>query len=310
MGRLATPRHSLSAKEQYTMRLSAPRRAAGAQHAPSGHRSNPVVRIVIAGAMVFVSVAVAETLVRQLRGDNPSVAYYLTYSVVSVLTAFGAYRLYVHLLERRRPIEIARAGAATETAAGVLLGTAMVAGIVGILWLAGDYRVDRMDIGIAALAAFASDIAGAVVEEILLRAIVLRIASEALGIVPAVVISAVLFGLLHLGSPAAIPSALAAGALLSLAYVLTGRLWLAIGLHFGWDYAQDAIFGVSADAVGIVRARLSGSAWLTGGDTGIESSLLGLAVILLVSAVLLWLIRSHARQSGAIVTADPGLRLT
>jgi membrane protease YdiL (CAAX protease family) len=33
------------------------------------------------------------------------------------------------------------------------------------------------------------------------------------------------------------------GVLLSAAYVLTRRLWLAIGIHFGWDFSQDAIFG-------------------------------------------------------------------
>jgi CAAX protease family protein len=34
------------------------------------------------------------------------------------------------------------------------------------------------------------------------------------------------------------------GVLPSSAYVLTRRLWLPIGIHFGWDFSQDALFGI------------------------------------------------------------------
>jgi hypothetical protein len=56
------------------------------------------------------------------------------------------------------------------------------------------------------------------------------------------------------------------GVLLSAAYVLTRRLWLAIGIHFGWDFSQDAIFGVGKGAKGLVVGELSGPALLSGGE--------------------------------------------
>ena len=34
-----------------------------------------------------------------------------------------------------------------------------------------------------------------------------------------------------------------AGLLLGAAYVLTRRLWLAIGIHFGWNFMQAGVFG-------------------------------------------------------------------
>ena len=54
---------------------------------------------------------------------------------------------------------------------------------------------------------------------------------------PALVISAALFGVVHLGSPnatlyTAVAISLEAGLLLGAAYVLTRGLWLPIGIHF------------------------------------------------------------------------------
>ncbi|HEY6582444.1 MAG TPA: CPBP family intramembrane glutamic endopeptidase [Rubrobacter sp.] len=103
----------------------------------------------------------------------------------------------------------------------------------------------------------------------------------------------VLFSLLHLASTGAtvvstVVVGLEAGVLLSAAYVLTRRLWLAIGIHFAWDFSQDAIFGVTGGAKGVVvRAELSGPALLTGGISGIEGSVIALLACLMVGAYLL-----------------------
>jgi membrane protease YdiL (CAAX protease family) len=75
------------------------------------------------------------------------------------------------------------------------------------------------------------------------------------------------------------------GILLSAAYVLTRRLWLPIGIHFAWDFSQDAVAGAN----GLVRANLTGPSLLSGGDAGIEGSILALLLCLMVSAYLLLL---------------------
>jgi uncharacterized protein len=77
------------------------------------------------------------------------------------------------------------------------------------------------------------------------------------------------------------------GVLLSSAYVLTRRLWLAIGIHFGWDFSQDALFGVGKGAKGLVEGDLSGPAWLSGGSAGIEGSVVALVLCAGVGAYLL-----------------------
>jgi hypothetical protein len=74
-------------------------------------------------------------------------------------------------------------------------------------------------------------------------------------------------------------------------------LWLAIGIHFAWDFSQDAIFGTSSGVTGFVKAELTGPALLSGGSSGIEGSILALLVCLAVSAYLL----VRARRKGNFV---------
>jgi membrane protease YdiL (CAAX protease family) len=108
--------------------------------------------------------------------------------------------------------------------------------------------------------------------------------------------------LLHLASPGAtvmstVVVGLEASILLSAAYVLTRRLWLAIGIHFAWDFSQDAIFGVAGGVKGFVRTELAGPVTLTGGVSGIEGSVLALLACLVIGAYLLL----RARRKGDFV---------
>src|SRR5215203_3598908 len=256
-----------------------------------------LVRIMLAVVVVGVPVAGAQVAVKLLRnafslGGSVPAIYYASYLIVSVLVAYLVYWAYVRMVERRPVTELSGPGALRELGIGVLIGAALVAATVGIMWLLGYYRVTQANAWTVAFALLANDGAGAFVEEIILRGIVFRITEERLGTWLALVISVVLFSLLHLASPGAtvastIVVGLEAGVLLSAAYVLTRRLWLAIGIHFAWDFAQDYVFGLGRSADGLVRAQLTGPGYLSGGSAGIEGSILALILCLLVSAFLL-----------------------
>ena len=70
------------------------------------------------------------------------------------------------------------------------------------------------------------------------------------GMVIAVVIPAVYFGLAHATNPnttwLTVFNIVIFGLLFGTGYVLTGELALPIGLHFGWDFVQGFVFGVVA----------------------------------------------------------------
>jgi membrane protease YdiL (CAAX protease family) len=71
------------------------------------------------------------------------------------------------------------------------------------------------------------------------------------GMVIAVVIPAVYFGLAHTTNENATWlstfNIVIFGLLFGTGYVLTGELALPIGLHFGWDFVQGFVFGVVAE---------------------------------------------------------------
>lgn len=257
----------------------------------------PLGRIVLAVLLVGGLVAGAQLVVKALEGvlslggAVPAV-YYLTYLLVSVLVAYFVYRAYVYFVEKRTLTELSGTGAPKELGVGMLVGLGLVVVIVVLLWLLGYYRVTGFGVWTAIFVVLANDGAGAFVEEVLLRGVVFRISEEKLGTWIALAISAVIFGLLHLTSANAtgtsvIVVGLEGGVLLSAAYVLTRRLWLAIGIHFAWDFAQDYVFGATSGATGLVRAELTGPALLSGGSSGIEGSILALVLCLIVSAYLL-----------------------
>ena len=119
----------------------------------------------------------------------------------------------------------------------MLVGLGMVFAIVGTLWLLGYYQITGVNAWTVAFVLLANVGAGAFVEEVILRGIVFRITEEKLGTWISLAISVVLFSVLPgLSRCATVMSTivvgLEAGILLSAAYVLTRRLWLAVGIHF------------------------------------------------------------------------------
>jgi membrane protease YdiL (CAAX protease family) len=114
------------------------------------------------------------------------------------------------------------------------------------------------------------------------------------------VVSSLVFGLSHMMNPqatleGALSIAVEAGILLAAAFMLTRRLWLSIGFHMAWNYTQSAIFSgiVSGNEAsqGLIRSTVQGPDLLTGGNFGVESSVLALllctttGIVMLVMAV-------------------------
>ena len=267
----------------------------------------PLGKIVLAAVLVAVAVAAVQVLIKALKGvlslgEAVLPLYYLVYLIASILVCYFVYRAYVRLVEKRPVYELSGAGAPVELGIGVAVGLGLVAAVVGLLLSLGYYRIAGANVFAVVFVALANDGAGAFVEEVVLRGIIFRVAEERLGTWVALAVSVVLFAFLHLAGPnATVGSTLVVGVeggvLLSAAYVLTRRLWLAIGIHFGWDFSQDAIFGVGKGAKGLVVGDLGGPAWLSGGSAGIEGSVVALVLCAGVGA---YLIVRAARQGNLL----------
>jgi membrane protease YdiL (CAAX protease family) len=139
---------------------------------------------------------------------------------------------------------------------------------------------------------------GAIFEELLFRGYAFQRAARGLGVWPAIVVFGVLFcvghlpGNLDVGLPLlilAMANIFAAGVLLSLLYLRTGSLALPIGFHVGWNFLQDSLgFGVSGLSSGKAWFHVdlgTQPGWLTGGEFGLEASIIALVVIFLAIGV-------------------------
>lgn len=262
---------------------------------------SPFVRLPL--ALLFVlPVFVAQGAVWGLAGRFGKVPVAFLSMFIACVLGWGAYALYTRWVERRGAREFGRTGGLRELAAGLLIGAALFSAVVGVQALFGAYRITgwRDDLSVMVIPLCVS-LAAAAIEEIVFRGVIFRLLEESLGTWIALAISAALFGLGHLLSPhasvfAALAIALEAGLMLAAAYVLTRRLWLAIGIHAAWNFTQSGIFGVPTSGIrmnGIFIGEASGPTWLSGGAFGAETSVVA---IVLCTALGLTLIRLAQRR--------------
>lgn len=256
-------------------------------------RMTGLFRVVLALLFVVIPVYVVRLVVRRLAMGHPFPGALL--AVLTAVTGFLAYSAYVRWVEKRPLAEFAPEGAVGELGSGVLLGALLFSGTIGVVSLLGLYHVTGLGTGSALIWPLVGAAGTATIEEIVFRGVIFRITEESLGSGIALLVSASLFGLLHMLNPHAtlestIAIGLEAGILLAAAYMLTRRLWLPIGIHAGWNFTQGGIFGVAvsgAPVTGLLHGMLSGPAWLSGGAFGPEASIVAITVCTTAGAALL-----------------------
>jgi membrane protease YdiL (CAAX protease family) len=219
------------------------------------------------------------------------------------VAALGCYLLAVRLGEGRWASELAVRPALSGLVVGAVLGLLMMAVLMGVLAATGLYDITVVG-AVPAWAGLGLALQAAVTEELWMRALLLRLLWRAFGPLPAFAIAALVFAALHLANPGA---TVLAGATVSVAglmfcalYALTGRLWVPIGLHLGWNFAQGYLFGaaVSGNSLGgslaVSSARPDAATWFTGGTFGPEASVFALVLVSSVTMAAL----SRARKTG------------
>lgn len=244
-------------------------------------------------AVVEAIALVGSRAVAEVAG---SVLLTLVVGVATAVAALIAYAGIVRVTERRQVSEVAVRGAAPAFGRGLLIGLLLFAAVIGTIAVAGGYHV----LGLGSVAAMVGTIgvmaAAAVTEELAFRGVLLRIVEERAGTMVALIGTSLVFGAMHLINPdatlwGAIAIAIEAGGMLGAGYVATRKLWLPIGLHFGWNLAESGIFSteVSGDGAsqGLLHSVTSGPMLLTGGEFGPEASLASVIGGVLVTIVFL-----------------------
>lgn len=138
----------------------------------------------------------------------------------------------------------------------------------------------------------------AAAEEMLFRGYPLQTLTRANLAWLGVLLTSVPFAAVHLSNPHAVPgftflNTALAGVWLAIAYLKTRSLWLPLGLHWSWNWAQASLLGLPVSGIEriapapLLKAMNTGPDWLTGGAYGIEGGA-ACTIALLVSTLIIW----------------------
>lgn len=245
--------------------------------------------------------------------SRPAAWALLLGSVVAAAVAIGGFLVIVGPLGKSPGLALRGPGKLAELGVGLVIGTFLICVSVGLIALLGGYQVTGLAPSPQLLAPLAIGIGAGFVEEVLFRGILLRIFDAWMGSGIALTVTSLLFGLVHLTNEgASLVNALGlvieAGVLLGAAYLLTRRLWLAIGIHIAWNTVQAGVFSSTVSGTGkqsgLLAATMDGPAWLTGGAMGVEGSLVTVLVGLAAGIVMLVLAARRGHLLRSVSKAD------
>jgi membrane protease YdiL (CAAX protease family) len=248
---------------------------------------------ILAAATIAGIAAFSMPVMLQWLSGGFSLMFWFSFLLLPVL--LGLYALLTRLLEQR---PLGSVGFAfhprwkNELATGLIAGTVMmlaVAATGALLGVASFSPAPGLG-GKTVLAGFLVFLlfaAAAADEELVFRGYPFQRLVELVGPVIAVIVVAALFGAAHLRNPfqswiSTLNTALV-GVLLAICYLRTRALWLPLGIHFAWNFVQGYVLGFPVSGIafqgGILQAKISGPAYLTGSAYGPEGSILSLGVL-------------------------------
>ena len=216
------------------------------------------------------------------------------------------YALWWKVTEKRRAQDLPMRRLLSDTGIGFGIGILYFLIVTGVIALLGGYKVGEITPDWTALAkSLFSFLVVAVGEEVLFRGIVFRMIDQRWGTVAALIVSALIFGFVHIMNDNAtvwssVAIAVEAGLLLGAAYKWAGNLWLPIGIHWAWNYFQGPIFGFAVSGNGtssLIKPVIEGSDLLTGGSFGAEASIPAFVTGLVFTALFLyWIGKRNYRE--------------
>ncbi|MDR3712863.1 MAG: type II CAAX endopeptidase family protein [Puia sp.] len=192
-----------------------------------------------------------------------------------------------------------------DAAAGFFTGTALLGLGALILFLSGHFHWTDIDFdGPLLLKSVCLLLVIAFSEELVFRGYVLNNLLQSFDKWTALIVSAILFAGFHITNPSITPLAFVnlalAGVLMGINYIYSGNLWYSILLHFSWNFFQGPLMGFRVSGLSmpaILQLETKGDLILTGGDFGLEGSVLITAITII--AILLLNIAFGKRYKGA-----------
>jgi hypothetical protein len=259
----------------------------------------PVWRFFLSLVLIFLAYSVAVPVANEVSGLVPEAgAWYGIFffrNLLELLALLGSFKVMTQLFEDK-PLGVV--GLAfhpcwvKELCMGLGIGGTMMVSVGGAEALLGLGRFARNPLPARAELAsggclFLILIIAATNEELLFRGYPFQKLVESLGPAGAIAVSSAFFGLAHLVNAhhtwISTVNTMLIGIPLSVAYLRTRSLWMPVGMHFIWNYAQGFVFGLPVSGYtfspSVLKVQVHGAACLTGSEYGPEGGLLSTIVV-------------------------------
>lgn len=265
----------------------------------------PVALLYIA-YLVWVKGMTPAALLPELAAGSFPLWFYLVLKLAELLALVPMTYVLRRWIDRRSFVSLgfqAQGGRwAVDLLLGIVLAGVQMAVIFGIAWGGGWLAVRPLAgpallLGLVdALLALVLFVLVAVGEELMFRGYIQVNLTGGSGPLVGLVVTSLLFGLVHAANPnfqwLALANIILAGAVLGYARLVSRGLWLPIGYHLAWNFVQGAVLALPVSGVrygGLLEVVDRGTApWLTGGPFGPEGGLLGTALLVLSFPILWW----------------------
>jgi membrane protease YdiL (CAAX protease family) len=260
----------------------------------------PLTKIVVGYALCFAFFAVVQRFaIKPLFSflfENGLYADSFRY-FLSMILLLASYYCFTRFYEGRTCYELQLANWKKEILGGFTIGFGCIAISIFVLSILGYYHFIDISLEHYNLRLFTMLLLAALIEDLLNRALMLRIAEQWLGSYAALALISSI-ELLHLFNPnveislSSVFLFLLWGFSMGMLFIYSKRVWLPFAFHVGWNFAQP-FFGSNLtgteDMGRIINSRIDGPELLTGGTVGIEDSIFTTCILLMVGLTFLYL---------------------
>lgn len=178
--------------------------------------------------------------------------------------------------------------AAVETILGFVVGTIFIGTGFGVLYFLNAFTISDVNWTANVLPQFVLFFIAAIVEELIFRAFLFTTTEKGWGTIAGVVVSSFLFGFAHMFNNvdnatqldkfySCLLLSFDAGLPLAGAFLLTRRIWFAVGMHWAWNVFEGPVFGFIVSGINfgpsLMKSKMNGNLVLSGGAFGPEASL-------------------------------------
>lgn len=260
----------------------------------------PLTKIILGLLLCFVVFILAQQLIGKIL-DLTTIDKDIRNLIRGIIASSFVIATYIYFYgkyEKREIGEFFGKGKLKNTLLGIFIGTTLQGLTILVIYFWGDFRIISVNPLSSIITPFAISLSVAIFEETILRGIIFRIVEDKLGSYISLLITALIFGAVHLLNPdSSVISSVCIGIvgfMFGASYIYSRSLWLPIAIHFSWNFVQSGILGAitsgNEKSSSLFTTHISGAEILTGGAFGPEGTIQAMILWLLVSIILMVLI--------------------